>query len=131
MSSAWVLPSLIGPPIAGLLTDLFSWHWVFLGLIPIVAVAVALVVPAVRKLTPPTPDPAHAGRGRHLRVVVAALGAAVGVSALSWAAQHISLTAGVVALVALGLLSRRCTGCCRGGSSVPAAAFRPSWPHAA
>jgi MFS family permease len=102
MSSAWVLPSLIGPPVAGLLTDLFSWHWVFLGLIPIVAVAVALVVPAVRKLAPPTP--AGAGRGRHVRVVVAALGAAVGVSALSWAAQHISLTAGVVALVALGLL---------------------------
>jgi MFS family permease len=104
MSSAWVLPALIGPPIAGLLTDLFSWHWVFLGLIPIVAVAVTLVVPAVRRLTPPTPDPAAAGRGRHARVVVAALGAAVGVSALSWAAQHISPIAGVVALVALGLL---------------------------
>ena len=37
-------------------------------------------------------------------MVPAALGAAVGVSALSWAAQHISPAAGAVALVAIGLL---------------------------
>ena len=36
MSSAWVLPSLIGPPVAGAVSDLLSWHWVFLGLIPFV-----------------------------------------------------------------------------------------------
>lgn len=29
-SAAWVLPSLIGPPIAGWLTTTFSWRWVFL-----------------------------------------------------------------------------------------------------
>ena len=37
-------------------------------------------------------------------MVIAALGAAVGVSALSWAAQHVSPLAGLVALVAFGLL---------------------------
>ena len=50
MSSAWVLPSLVGPPLAGFVTDRFSWHWVFLGLVPVVGVALALVVPAVRRL---------------------------------------------------------------------------------
>ena len=105
MSSAWVLPALIGPPVAGVVSEVFSWHWVFLGLVPIVLIAVALVVPALRRLAPPEPDEAgSAGRGRNTGVVIAALGAAVGVSALSWAAQHISPGAGVVALVAFGLL---------------------------
>ena len=31
MSSAWVLPSLVGPPLSGLVTERFSWRWVFLG----------------------------------------------------------------------------------------------------
>jgi MFS family permease len=30
VSAAWVLPSLIGPPVAGWLTSTFSWRWVFL-----------------------------------------------------------------------------------------------------
>ncbi|MGH3836122.1 MAG: MFS transporter, partial [Pseudonocardiaceae bacterium] len=50
MSSAWVLPSLIGPPVAGVVTERLSWHWVFLGLVPVVVLAVGLVVPSVRRL---------------------------------------------------------------------------------
>jgi MFS family permease len=101
MSSAWVLPSLIGPPVAGLLTELLSWHWVFLALVPFVVLAVALVVPAVRRLDVSTVrEPAR----RSAAVVTAALGAALGVSALSWAAQHISLTAAVVTLAAVAAL---------------------------
>lgn len=100
MSSAWVLPSLIGPPVAGIVTDVASWHWVFLGLIPFVVLALALVVPAVRRLERPAP----AATGGGVAVALAALAAAVGVSALSWAAQHVSVLAGGVALGALGLL---------------------------
>lgn len=100
MSSAWVLPSLIGPPVAGAVSELLSWHWVFLGLIPFVVLAVTLVVPAVRRLAPPAPN----GAGRGAAVVLAALAAAVGVSALSWAAQHVTPVAGVVALVAVAVL---------------------------
>lgn len=99
ISSAWVLPSLIGPPVAGLVTETLSWHWVFLGLVPFVVVAVALVVPAVRRL---------AGHGpaapRRRAVVPAALAAAVGVAALSWAAQQSSALAAGVAAAALVLI---------------------------
>ncbi len=98
-SSAWVLPTLIGPPISGVVTEAWSWHWVFLGLIPLVLVATLLVVPAVRTLTPPT-DVRPARRW----LVPAAFGAAVGVSALSWAGEHIDVTAAVVAAVALVVL---------------------------
>jgi MFS family permease len=100
-SSAWVLPTLIGPPISGVVTEAWSWHWVFLGLIPLVLVATLLVVPAVRSMTPP-----DAGDVRPVRrwLVPAAFGAAVGVSALSWAGEHIDATAAVVAAVALVVL---------------------------
>ncbi|WP_255621622.1 MFS transporter [Pseudonocardia sp. DSM 110487] len=100
ISSAWVLPALLGPPVSGLVTDALSWHWVFLGLIPFVLVATSLVVPAVRTL--PAPEPrADAGRRG---VVVAAFAASGGVAALSWASQHVSALAAVVAVASVAAL---------------------------
>jgi MFS family permease len=102
ISSAWVLPSLIGPPVSGVVTEALSWHWVFLGLVPFVALAVSLVVPAVRRLEPPDPD--RSGAVPRRWVVPAAIAAAVGVSALSWAAQQTTVLAAVVAGGAVVLL---------------------------
>ncbi|MGQ0481249.1 MAG: MFS transporter [Pseudonocardia sp.] len=103
LSSAWVLPSLVGPPAAGLVTERLSWHWVFLGLVPAVALAVGLLVPAVRRLGPP-PAGERGPRGASRGVVLAALGAGLGVSALSWAGQHPGWVAGAVLLGALAVL---------------------------
>ena len=100
VSSAWVLPSLLGPPVSGLVTETVSWHWVFLGLVPFVLVATALVVPAARTLAPPERR-AEAGRRG---LVAAALGASAGVAALSWAAQNASPVAAVVAVASLAVL---------------------------
>ncbi|GID96452.1 MFS transporter [Amorphoplanes digitatis] len=47
-ASAWVLPSLVGPFAAGLVADALSWHWVFLGVLVLVAVATVLVLPSLR-----------------------------------------------------------------------------------
>ena len=102
MSSAWVLPSLIGPPVAGVVTERLSWHWVFLGLLPVVVLAVGLVVPSVRRLG--RPDLGRSATLRRPGLVLAALGAAIGVSALSWASQRPSGTAAAVAGGALVLL---------------------------
>lgn len=44
-AAAWVLPSLVGPPIAGALTEVWSWRSVF-------AIGVALLVPAGLLLRP-------------------------------------------------------------------------------
>lgn len=49
-SAAWVVPSLIGPLIAGLVTEHFGWRWVFLGVIVLVVLAMGMVVPAMRSL---------------------------------------------------------------------------------
>ncbi len=97
MSSAWVLPSLIGPPLAGVVTERLSWHWVVLGLIPVVVLAVGLVVPAVRRLD--APDPARSPTLQRRGLVLAALCAAVGVCALSWASQRLSAPGAVVTVV--------------------------------
>lgn len=52
MSTAWVLPSLIGPVLAGTIAEHLGWRWVFLGLAPLMAVDAALILPAMRSLRP-------------------------------------------------------------------------------
>nr|WP_264357470.1 MFS transporter [Pseudarthrobacter sp. MM222] len=49
-SAAWVIPSLVGPFAAGLVAQLASWHWVFLGVVGLVVPALLMIVPAVRGL---------------------------------------------------------------------------------
>ena len=49
-AAAWVLPSMIGPPVAGVVADTISWHWVFLGVGVLVLIAAAAIVPALRQL---------------------------------------------------------------------------------
>ncbi|MHA3701433.1 MFS transporter [Jatrophihabitans sp. YIM 134969] len=50
ISSAWVVPSLIGPVVSGALTQTVGWRWVFWGIAPFVIVAGVLLVPALRGL---------------------------------------------------------------------------------
>ncbi|MGW4061272.1 MFS transporter [Amycolatopsis sp. NPDC004747] len=103
-AAAWVLPAVIGPSVAGVVTVSVSWRWVFLGLVPFVAVGVLMLVVVVRRL--PTHEPATGGRRAN---VPQAIIAALGVAALTWAAQHQSLVAlgyGVVGLIALGYALR-------------------------
>jgi MFS family permease len=50
-AAAWVIPSLIGPFAAGVVTELFSWHWVFLGVVGLVVIAAGMVWPALRGLS--------------------------------------------------------------------------------
>jgi MFS family permease len=45
-----VVPSLVGPFAAGLVAQLASWHWVFLGVVGLVVPALLMIVPAVRGL---------------------------------------------------------------------------------
>ena len=49
-STAWVIPSLVGPFAAGLVAQLASWHWVFLGVVGLVVPALLMIVPALRGL---------------------------------------------------------------------------------
>ena len=81
-AAAWVLPSLLGPPIAGLMAQTWSWRSVF-------AVGVALLVPAALLLRPSmraATTPAGASTpwtGQEHRAVRAAALAAAGLGALT------------------------------------------------
>lgn len=50
MSSAWVMPGLIGPAFAGVIADVFNWRAVFLGLLPFLALAVVFAYPRIRTI---------------------------------------------------------------------------------
>ena len=50
LSAAWVIPGLVGPVVAGTVTDVFSWRWVFLGALGIVVVGIAAVLTSWRRL---------------------------------------------------------------------------------
>lgn len=49
-AASWVIPSLVGPFAAGLVAQLASWHWVFLGVVGLVVPALLMIVPALRGL---------------------------------------------------------------------------------
>ncbi len=50
LSSAWVIPGLVGPTAALGLEHALSWRWVFLVLVPLVLVAGVLTAPSLAKL---------------------------------------------------------------------------------
>jgi len=50
LSTAWVVPGLIGPAVSAAVAGFFGWRWVFLGLLPLVAVTGSLALPALFRL---------------------------------------------------------------------------------
>ena len=62
LSTAWVVPGIVGPVVAKFVSDAVGWRWVFLGLLPLVAFAGTLTMPALTGIGPPPAaerDPAH------------------------------------------------------------------------
>ncbi|HVU93320.1 MAG TPA: MFS transporter [Jatrophihabitans sp.] len=97
-SSAWVVPSLVGPAVSGVLSQHASWRWVFLGLLPFGVLGGALLVPVLRSLHAPD-GPSRLPRPHRL---VQALAVAAGIAALEEGGQHPS--AGTLLLAAIGLV---------------------------
>ncbi len=109
MSTAWVVPGLVGPVLAERIAEGVGWRIVFLGLIPFVAVAGAMVVPAMMRLGPVAQAATGPVRFLRIRLVEAvriATGAALVVAAFTaerWATAP--LIAGGL-LVGIGPLRR-------------------------
>jgi MFS family permease len=107
-ASAWVLPAMVGPFIAGFVADALSWHWVFLGVVALVAVAGGLMLPAVRGRDRAPADRVPASAADARRVAEAAV-VAVGVVTLSSLGEFDPATVwllGPVAVVVIGLALR-------------------------
>lgn len=88
MSTAWVVPGLVGPAISGVVAEEVHWRWVFLGILPLVAVVAALALPALIRLGPPplgaNGATAATGRERVTRAVALAVGSGMVVAGLGW-----------------------------------------------
>ncbi|MGH3312054.1 MAG: MFS transporter, partial [Streptomyces sp.] len=105
-AAAWVVPAVVGPLIAGSVTQQFGWRWVFLGIPVLVAVPLAVMLPALRRAAS---GPLPGGRGgqpapvdrRRLRFAGVL---AVGAGLLQYAGQELSLLAVVPAVAGAGLL---------------------------
>jgi MFS family permease len=74
ISTAWVLPALLGPGLSGVIADHLGWRWVFLGLLPLVGLAAATSIGALRRLGPPGGE---APVDRRIDALLVALGAAL------------------------------------------------------
>jgi MFS family permease len=81
-SAAWVVPSLIGPSLAGAVAQYLNWRWVFLGVAILTAVAFVLVATRLRGRDLHTTEP---GTGRVARRLWCAVAVAVGALGLSLA----------------------------------------------
>jgi EmrB/QacA subfamily drug resistance transporter len=94
----------IGQVLGGVLTDLLSWHWIFLINVPIGVATLALAVPYL-----------PADRGLGLRAGADVLGAFLVTAGLMTAIYavvepgHRSLTAGVAVLLLAGFVARQAT----------------------
>lgn len=71
-AAAWVIPSMVGPTVAGVVADVFGWRWVFLGVVALAVAATAMLLPALRGLLDnPEPSPVATTGRLALAVVVA------------------------------------------------------------
>jgi MFS family permease len=58
LSTAWVVPGLLGPVLSAEVARVFGWRFVFLGLMPLVAVAGVLALPALVRIGRPSGEAA-------------------------------------------------------------------------
>jgi MFS family permease len=63
-AAAWVLPSLVGPPVAGLVADGFGWHWVFYGVAALLVLSALTIIPALKQLHATGNEPGEANGSR-------------------------------------------------------------------
>lgn len=101
ISSAWVLPGIVGPALAGWISEAFSWRWAFIGLAPLVPLAAAAVALPLARL--PGIPVLEAARPAARGAVGDALALAAGAGVLLGAAGlgHPLLALGAVAAGAL------------------------------
>jgi MFS family permease len=99
ISSAWVIPGLVGPALAGLVAEQLGWRWVFGGLAPLIpAAAVAVAAPLGRLRATPagseTTPPARASDA-----ILLAAGSGLVLAAVSLRPVLLGLLAAVVGIL--------------------------------
>ncbi|MDB1089498.1 MFS transporter [Streptomyces sp. ACA25] len=104
LSAAWVVPAMLGPVIAGTVTEHFGWRWVFLGITVLVILPLAVMLPALRRAAGGPPEDVPSGRfdGRRLWLAVAV---AAGAGLLQFGGQELRWLSAVPVAAGLALLA--------------------------
>jgi len=106
LSTAWILPGVIGPAVAGLVGETLGWRYVFLGLLPFIAVAGVLTHHAIAAVRVPETTAAqealagNAGRRRLPSALLVSFGAGLFMAGLTTGEPVVT-----VVLVGLGLIA--------------------------
>lgn len=99
-SAAWVVPSLIGPAIAGFVAEQWAWRWAFFGLIPILAVIAPLTLPSYGRIAPSNLVPVSDRRLQQSVVLALATGLFLaGLEIRPWWLGTVTAGIGLVGLV--------------------------------
>jgi MFS family permease len=106
ISSAWVVPGLVGPALAGYVTQEASWRWAFLGLAPLLPVAALAVAGPMARLRVGAPAEGGDPVGRVRDALQLVVGAAALLGALSARSLLVLPAAVLGALLARGPLQR-------------------------
>jgi MFS family permease len=97
-AGAWVIPSLVGPLLAGLVAQYIGWRWVFLGVAILVLPGALLTRAALRRCDLHNHEDialyeSQDRRARNRRRLLLAIGAAASTAFLHYAGQQRGLTA--------------------------------------
>ncbi len=127
LSTAWVVPGVLGPALAERVSAWVNWRLVFLGLLPLVALAGSLIIPEMMRLRAPSGvDAEHRessgpwSRRRMVEAARVAAGAALVIASFNTAWAIGPAVAGG-ALIGLGPLRRLApAGTLRAAAGLPA-----------
>lgn len=121
-SAAWVLPSLIGPFLAGAVTEFLHWRWVFLGVAVLTAVAFAMVWLRLRgydlHTEHPSTDPVALRLGCAVAVAIGGVALSLSGELGAWSWTAVAVSAIVILVASRPLLPRGTLRSARGLPSV-------------
>ncbi|MFF4159677.1 MFS transporter [Streptomyces sp. NPDC001678] len=98
-SAAWVVPVIVGPLVAGTVTETLGWRWVFLAIPVLILLPLAVMLPALRAL-----PPGKSTGAMNRRRILLALGVAAGAGLLQYAGQDLRPFSLLPAAAGLALL---------------------------
>ncbi|MEV6396461.1 MFS transporter [Streptomyces sp. NPDC051907] len=104
-AASWVIPSVVGPLVAGTVTEHLGWRWVFVGIPVLVVAPLALALPAIRRMASGPADPTAPPQPFDRRRIRLALGISLGAGLLQYAGQDLRWLSLVPAVAGAALLA--------------------------
>ncbi len=87
-AASWVVPSMVGPLVAGTVTEHLGWRWVFLAIPVLVVLPLAVMLPALRRTAARGPE-TEGGTALDASRIWLAAALAAGVALLQYAGQDL------------------------------------------